>query len=42
MLPTTTKPGSEFNFICQNAESANLLPQNWLDISIEPQAATRS
>ena len=28
-------PGSEFNFIYQNAESANLLPKNWWDISID-------
>ncbi|WP_333024323.1 MULTISPECIES: hypothetical protein [unclassified Microcoleus] len=34
-LLKTTKPGSEFNFIYQNAESANLLRQYWSDISIE-------
>ncbi|MBE9123525.1 hypothetical protein IQ269_22680 [Tychonema sp. LEGE 07199] len=40
LLPKTNKPGSESSFICENAESANLLPQYWSDILLEPESAT--
>jgi hypothetical protein len=40
LLLKTTKTGSEFNFICQNTESANLPVKNRSDIAIEPKPAT--